>query len=273
MTGTCILRGDPHIKTWDADKPDKHEYGPLGDYWLVKNKYWQIQARYKSNRNDNRAQIMGIAISGAMLGPEPYPVLHIPLSKDGKVTEYISGWGDDKILCLKDCEVVSNSFTKPGYYTLTYGDGIHIGRYFDNVNVKRGDSYTLNFFAPKAAAGSQIVVASITINQGSSQAVKITAEEWLLHEVGGQCGNYNGDLSDDYGNTIDDLVVNNNLFPTTNDQTGDVVAALDCDQTTYDELLMKCRNEHHATTNDDVILNCVLDCCGGGGPCELDGDS
>lgn len=267
MTATCVLRGDPHIKTWDADKPDKHVYGPLGDYWLAKNDYWQIQGRYKSKRNDQRAQIMGVTISGPLLGPKPYPVLYIPAKDEGVVTEYISGEANDQILCIKDCAVPSFSFTKGDYYSLTYGDGINIGKYFDNENAVTGNTYTLNFFARKTQG--KVVVATITINQGSIQAVKVTAEEWLLHNVAGQCGNFNGDQTDDHSDAIADLVVNTHAFPTYNDQTGDKVAAIDCPQAAYDKAVHDCRNFHPHATNDDVILNCALDCCTG--PCELNG--
>jgi len=65
---TCIVRGDPHVKTWDSSEMNRHVYTPLADHWLVNNKYLQIQGRYGSKRKDKKAQLFGVAISGPFMG-------------------------------------------------------------------------------------------------------------------------------------------------------------------------------------------------------------
>ena len=39
--GTCLVKGDPHIKTCDSLTVEKHVY-ELNDFWLVDSKYLQM---------------------------------------------------------------------------------------------------------------------------------------------------------------------------------------------------------------------------------------
>ena len=72
--GLCSLSGDPHIKTFDRKKRDRHFYS-YGDYWLVKREDIWIQARYWSTRKDGNSAVRILAISEPRVNGKVGPVL------------------------------------------------------------------------------------------------------------------------------------------------------------------------------------------------------
>ena len=43
MMGSCVIRGDPRLETFDSGTLSKRVFSPLGEYWLVNNKHFKIQ--------------------------------------------------------------------------------------------------------------------------------------------------------------------------------------------------------------------------------------
>jgi len=64
----CLIQGDPHLKTFDSPVVNKNAYAPLDVYYLVDNEYITVQGRYGSTRSDNRASLMGVAVTGVLTG-------------------------------------------------------------------------------------------------------------------------------------------------------------------------------------------------------------
>jgi len=196
---TCVIWGDPHVITFDVMhkrvqqhphreaffrshgwKEDQFTVEEEGTFWLVKNEHVHIQGRYWKNKTNPEFTSLGaLAIGGPFL--------------DGNLMVIHTGhddilWNEKAILKT----VPSN---------------------FENTHVSA--NYTTNSELVKN--GLKGVGIDIDLPMG----VKLTVNRWKqslaakiqlcgsLHKTPqmGQCGNNNGDVSDDIGSTKKTLVL------------------------------------------------------------------
>jgi len=245
--GSCIIRGDPHLKTFDSGTLDKHVFGPLGDYWLVNNQFFKIQGRYGSNRADKKASLQGVFVSGAMMGGMKMYI--------GRDTIQING---QNIYTPLDNE----------HFNITDHMGENIRYRMDPVKDKPLKPVITVFFKGL----NNEVVATLKVNKdinaevNRNQAMYFQAENWLLKGVTGQCGNYNGDKSDDDGVKVDYLR-EGSMFTSRNPQNGVTVTAGKCEKPARKLAYQCCRKVHQGAART-TLRNCVLDNCGSSNPAE-----
>jgi hypothetical protein len=241
--GSCIIRGDPHLKTFDSGSLDKHVYGPLGDYTLVNNQYFNIQGRYGSQRKDKKASLQGVMVSGAMMGGMNMYI--------GGTTIQING---QNIFTPLDNE----------YFNVTDHMGENIRYRMDPIKNKPRKPVITVFF--KGLNGN--VVATLKVNKAlnakknRNQAFFFQAENWLLKGVSGQCGNYNGDKTDDDSVKADYLRGGQgSLFTGRNPQNGVMFICGICKK--FDRKLARkcCMEVHPRGSSRTTISNCVQDNC------------
>lgn len=162
----CLMAGDPHIKTFGSEAYNTDVFFPHADFYALKTEALSIQVRYSSFRDDNKAQIMGIAISGPLVGAEDengeFPRIELPLAKgpvDGDEAvpymmvdgETVWGW-DDWARCRDEAKQDPTTVGPRGCteetdnYKATFGYGFQVGSYFDeNYEMTRGPEGRVNF--------------------------------------------------------------------------------------------------------------------------------
>jgi len=89
--GLCSLSGDPHIKTFDRVRKDRHFYS-YGDYWVVKREDIWVQARYWSTRKDGNSAVRILAISEPRVNGKVGPVLIVNADQTGKGQNANKNW-------------------------------------------------------------------------------------------------------------------------------------------------------------------------------------
>lgn len=251
----CLIQGDPHIKTFDSPVVNKNAYGPLDDYTLVKNEYINVQGRYGSTRSDNKAQLMGVAVSGPLVGgatlifPKGY---EHPPTIDGKPME-------------------GNRYHTP-MFTIRYEPkGVNLHFIFDKTNGRGKPRPLYVVVLTDPVDGTKL--GRVRVNRARNaksvaMAAHITMQSAFLTNVQGQCGNFNGDAKDDTSKEADIVSMADNLFADTNPQQGLQPFNKPCTKG-QKKKAMRCCKERHGETTLDFLNACVTDnCCGVDKPCN-----
>lgn len=255
--GTCLVKGDPHIKTFDSPTVEKHVY-VLNDYWLVNSKYLQIQGRYGTQRRDGKGQLMGVAVRGLLTGGVK---VYIPRGTEKIQIDDVPMSGDVN----NDSPVFDIKYVSDGE-DLNFKLDAHITKHATKPLT------TLTFKNP--GDGKKIATLEVTGSKNSFnylQAFFFRAQNWILDGVTGQCGNFNGNKTDDgdEADSVYDVVSDaDSLFPTPNLQKGIVFNQVACSRPQKNEATKCCRGRHDPTTAD-VINACVIDhCCADEAGCD-----
>jgi len=254
LFGTCLAKGDPHIKTFDSPTVHKHVYTPLNDYWLVDSKFIQIQARYGSNRWDGKAQIMGVAVGGILTGGV---TVYIPKGIDHPQIDGVTTESDYGTVAFE----------------LKYEElGENLKFKLDSKKAGKGKPlYTLTFKNPSSgkSIGSLLVNKNKNAARNTAQNLFFRVENWALDGVSGQCGNFNGNnTDDDDGNTVDLVAEADSMFPDTNPDVGANFNHKECNGAQAKAAKECCKAKHSPTTLD-VINSCIVDhCCGEESGCD-----
>jgi len=249
--GSCIIRGDPHLKTFDSGQMDKNVYGPLGDYWLVNNKFFKIQGRYGSHRADKKASLQGVMVSGLMMGGMNLLIQGDAIQINGQ-----------NIYTPLDNE----------HFNITDHMGNNIRWKMDPVRGKNRPQVPVVTVMFKGLDGA--VVAMLKINKAVKANVRkdqnmfFQAENWLLKGVTGQCGNYNGDKTDDASVKEDYLGRGKSMFHARNPQFGMTFTKGTCSADARLAARACCKQVHPQGSSHTTIRNCVNDNCGAGNPRE-----
>jgi hypothetical protein len=259
----CLIQGDPHVKTFDSPVVNKNAYGPLDDYTLVKNEYINVQGRYGSVRSDNKASLMGVAVSGQLVGgativiPKGYE--HAP-TIDGKPIK-------KKCKKNKNC----NLAVTPEFTIRYEPKGVNLHFIFDktNGNGKPRPLFVVVLTNPvDGTKWGRVRVNRARNAKSVAMAAHITMQSAFLTNVQGQCGNFNGDPKDDTSKEDDIVSAAENLFPDTNPQQGSVPFNKPCTKG-QKKKAMRCCKERHGKTTLEFLNGCVTDnCCGADKPCN-----
>mmetsp|Transcript_13383 Transcript_13383/g.31407 ORF Transcript_13383/g.31407 Transcript_13383/m.31407 type:complete len:733 (-) Transcript_13383:118-2316(-) len=201
----CTIHGDPHITVFDDQEQvvflslqqgpvDKHfddMYG-WGDFWLVKSLEVHIQARYrkvfypKATEAFNQTYLTAIAIGGPFLGGHKC----IVEPKDGRVLWTFDGGDTYQILehlgsdFVIDGIVTAESHERSGIVPRTFG-------------LTRGVDF-------KLPSGVQVRVDRFSKHIDAQ--IRMTRAAGGGGGFDGQCGNFNGDASDDTAELIDERI-------------------------------------------------------------------
>jgi len=197
---TCVVFGDPHIKGFDASYPNVHSYDPMGTHWLVNSKFIQVQAQYITDKG-MKAGVRGIAVTGDIVGEKQKlsgrnPVLYFP-PVDGPLAEggaYLDGkkvFDCDK----RNCNLHTPYEDPNRRFKITYGDAPDIQLLLSDQRPVPNRSYV---FTVDFAHGAKIM-----IHQGLSQNIHMSIDGDLLQNCSGECGNFNGDDTDDHHPSVD----------------------------------------------------------------------
>jgi len=258
----CLVQGDPHLKTFDSPVTNKNAYGPLDDYTLVKNEYINVQGRYGSTRSDNKAMLMGVAVTGVLTGGDtivfPKGYEHPP-TIDGVEVEF------------KKVNDNHYRYHTPAYTIRYEPRGINLHFLFDktNGNGKSRPLYIVVLTDPVDGTKLGRVRVNKARNKKSvAMAAHITMQSAFLNGVSGQCGNFNGDPNDDQSKELDIVSGLENLFPDDNPQSGLEPVNKPC-TTKQKKKVARCCKERHGSTTVEFLNNCVVDnCCGTDKPCN-----
>jgi len=254
--GTCLVKGDPHIKTFDSPTVEKHVY-VLNDYWLVNSKYLQVQGRYGTQRRDGKGQLMGVAVSGLLTGGVK---VYIPR---GTEPTQIDG-----------SPMSGNAYHSTAFDIVydSHGEDLNFKLDATGHTRKQKPIFTLTFKNP--TDGKMVATLQVGTSKNSYnylQTFFFRAENWILKGVTGQCGNFNGNKADD-GDELDakfDVVSDDaSLFPDANPQKGLVFNQAPCTRA-QKNIAVVCCKERHSPTTADVINSCVIDhCCANEDGCD-----
>jgi len=256
--GDCLVQGDPHVKTFDSPTINRHIFTPLDDYVIMHNDYLTVHGRYQSDRADKKAQIVAVAVSGPLVGGDTIlferghehpPVI---VASDGTTTSMTNGQ------LLYDANPL---------YTIDYEqEGTNLKFILDatkSATAKTNPLYTLTM---KDTVGH--VLATIRVNKPrhksqTAAALSIRVLAGLLVDVDGQCGNYNGNPTDD-ATVIEDTVVDpaHKLFQDSNPDFGTTAPTTDCSAKQVSQAT-KCCKGRDKKGDLSSIHACALDnCCG-----------
>mmetsp|Transcript_48693 Transcript_48693/g.115717 ORF Transcript_48693/g.115717 Transcript_48693/m.115717 type:complete len:587 (+) Transcript_48693:57-1817(+) len=200
---TCTIYGDPHVTVFDGNKVSllKVRHGGvwagddefrIGDYWVVKSQEISIQGRYAkvhypNAKFGNHTFLTGLAVSGPFLAGNT--LLIGP--QDGIVEWRGKLGGSEEIL------------QKPGVYKV------------GNLIEARSRDQMLSVSNPLSndvTPGLDIHFASgvrLQVNRNKKHldmALTMSPEAAGPGGMDGQCGNFNGDPSDDTGQLIDERI-------------------------------------------------------------------
>jgi len=203
-TETCLIFGDPHIKTFDATSATVNTYSPIGTHYLVKSEHLDIQANYVSE-DEIKAQISGLAFTGDLVGDKnpdtgEKPILYIAPKKLGGGIFYN---GVRAIKCTtfaKDCSHAETHYADPNghHFDIIYGPGNDIPSLLTERTKypQRNQTYTIKF-----TEGGTIVV-----HEGLGHSIYISLESHAFEGASGECGNADGnhdnDITPDTGSKI-----------------------------------------------------------------------
>jgi len=261
--GDCLVQGDPHIKTFDSSTINQHIYGPLDDYVIMKNQFLTVHGRYESDRADKKAQIVGVAVSGPLVG--------------GDTILFEKGYEHPPMIIANDGTTRSMTTTQElddvnPLYTISYEpEGENLRFVLDSsksATAKTNPLYTLNI---KDAVGH--VLATIRVNKPrhhtqTAAALHIRVLAGLLIDVDGQCGNYNGNPDDDANGIADIIDPLNNLFQDQNPDYGTPVPVTDCKPKQVDDATACCQAQDPGGEVSSIHA-CALDnCCGDDTSCD-----
>jgi len=254
LDGTCLVKGDPHIKTFDSPTIHKHVYAPLNDYWLVNSKFVQVQVRYGTIRWDGKAQVLGVVVGGILTGG---------------VTVYIPA-GENPTQ-IDGAAMSGSEYDTPAFQIIYERSGENFRFKLDSKKASKPTQlYTLTFKNPSdgKTIGSLMVNKNKNANRYKAQTVFFRVENWVLEGVSGQCGNFNGNPDDDDANINLDIVVGGSMFPDTNPDIGKVFNQKDCSHKQAKAAKQCCVNKHSPATLD-TINSCIVDhCCGDDKSCD-----
>jgi hypothetical protein len=260
----CLVKGDPHIKTWDSGVLNKNVFGPLDDYTLVQNDYITVQGRYGSDRSDNKASLQAVAVAGLLTGGK---TIVIPKGYEHPVT-------------VDGEEMVGERFDKyDKAFKIRYeAKGVNLNFLFDKTkNSKKKEEqhlkplYVIVLMDPVDGT----TVGRVRVNRAravtsTNMAAHITLKSAFLTGVSGQCGNFNGDRHDDFSKEEDIVSTGNgqSLFPDANPQQGSEPYPNTC-QDHQVRKAERCCKSKHGEVSPDVIKACATDnCCGEDTPCD-----
>jgi len=194
-TETCLVFGDPHIKTFDATRATVNTYSPIGTHYLMKSKHIDIQANYVS-RDEIKAQMSGLAFTGDLVGdanPDTgeKPVLYIAPKSEGAGIFYN---GKRVIECTTFAEDCTHNQThyedaNGGHFHIIYGPGDDIPSLLTEKTSypQRKQTYDIKF-----TEGGHIVV-----HEGLGHSIYISIPSCFLEGTRGECGNADGNHAND----------------------------------------------------------------------------
>jgi len=107
---------------------------------------------------------------------------------------------------------------------------------------------------------------AVHANKNKNQQMFFQAQNWLLKGVTGQCGNYNGDKTDDDSVKVDYLGRGKSMFHARNPQFGVTFTKGSCTKSARKSARKCCKEEHPQGSSKTTIRNCVTDNCAGGNP-------
>jgi len=262
----CLIQGDPHIKTFDSPGINKNAYGPLDDFYLAHNGFINVQGRYGSDRSDNKAMLMGVAVSGAAVGndviyfPKGYErPPHIKSAVDGSITEWAPG----------------QKRLKKILYTIRYEEqGKNLKFIFDKTK-DAGKPTRLYVIVLTDAEGNKLGRVRVNKPHHKSQtalACHIRIRPEYLTGVSGQCGNLDGNPDNDQSKEEDMIPWGpaTNLFYAEgqNPQLGEVPFHKECSKGQL-AAAMECCSDEHGDTDQSFLDACAVDnCCGADAPCN-----
>jgi len=186
VEGDCLIYGDPHVITFDAtqklaaEHPTRREFFQTrnrkaeevnvfdeGNFWLVKSKDVHIQGRYNKRKEHSTKTVLGgLAVGGPFL--KDNTLIFRPLT--GKIT-----WNGKEILKHLGSRF-SNHLVQAKYHK--GAESVNDGRKGDGIDVTLPGNVKL------------------TVNRferGLAVKISMCKQKWQ----DGQCGNFNGDVSDD----------------------------------------------------------------------------
>jgi hypothetical protein len=205
-TATCEVFGDPHIQVFDkpaetmflqlnTEDRQPGEVGAFetGDFWLVKSDLLQIQGRYSTvkQRDSSKPFMTGVAIGGSFL--QGNKLLIETMYQNG--TKYPEGssahgsgakWKGKQILTTLPSEFEEGGLIKAKYHneSSVVQDPAKHTRGID-VQLPRGVKLTVNRFPHHI--GLAITMTRLAVGEGGQD---------------GQCGNFNGNATDDTAELI-----------------------------------------------------------------------
>lgn len=251
----CLVKGDPHIKTFDSPVVNKNAYGPLDDYTLVKNDYITVQGRYGSVRSDFKAQLNGVAVTGVLTG--------------GVTIYFPKGYEHPPL--IDGVEMTGRRYRTPAFTIRYEPKGVNLGFIFDKTTGKgkKRPLYTVVLTDP--VDGTKL--GRVRINKSRSRkslamAAHVRINPAFLTDVEGQCGNFNGNPKDDQSKEVDIVKTSESLFPDSNPQQGLEPVDRPCSKKQKKRAL-RCCKERHGDTTVQFLAACVTDnCCGRDKPCN-----
>jgi hypothetical protein len=272
-TATCLIFGDPHIKGFDAVTTSMQTFSPMGTHSLVKSDYISVQANYVSAAHI-RAQMEGISFTGPLVSDAgvdgKHSVISILPDKGGVVID-----GTVVMSCkeAEECSEAEKFYDDPngGHFNITFGPGSDIPELLQDQRPipQRKNVYTIKFFQG----------ASVLVHEGHGQSVYMQFGTRLLSGVSGECGNFNGDPSDDGHPRIDTAKTHcpsqAEIFTPGGVVCGDVDVNMGAGCKTYKKLHKyrpQCMNHLDMTGRDKnmdpddfaLLKACMTDCCLGG---------
>jgi hypothetical protein len=192
----CKVFGDPHITGFDNAKVsllkvallNSPEHGKIsvfenGDFWLVKNSMVSIQGRFHTHQHQKRSYLRVLAVGGSFLWNNTL-IIGGYTPTGAKVY-----WNEQEIL-----PTVGSMF-KNTLVTAYYRN--------DTQLVQDADRTAKEGFEVKLPLGMHLLV-----NRGHNGLGLMITSPKLPGKQDGECGNYNGDSSDDTAEMIADRIGN-----------------------------------------------------------------
>ena len=220
----CTVTGDPHIKNFDSHARDKAVYFRHGDYWLVNSESLQIQGRFGSpdTTAEHKASLMGVAISGFLLGDEDddgnLPVIEIPVKRwwrEGNGVQH----EEDKVKINGEDVKKGDARLETPEYSITFGRDLAVVHYFDEKfaldettglpihqggELKPAEAMNADHTVTIEIRYREAPVARLILNNGPTQDFLIELDSLLTDPDGGvttgitgQCGNADDDPEDE----------------------------------------------------------------------------